>query len=428
MSRKVDGTERSGRGTAPSAAGGFGGADTSLVRLGRPYVPKPFRSTGGMSTSADSTFSVRLGQHNTDQELPDDQVNINGIVDRKVSDRRYLPRKRNNMKSILNKTSLTEALHLDEDEISVRLEQYQNSINEFAELDLGQVKDFLSMGKQQTDAAGSKPIAPSRKDALDASKSILDTAGQFLAARIPFGDVYYGFRAYGTFKEIKVQAAKLEELIGKSGVDANLMAPPSENVSKIRQLFITSAADRAVLKKTSVSIALKCYDFFTDLISTIPLEVFPPLALLDTAIDVGISATATVVPDEKLALSLLDFALKYNETLRSMESKIGAYLPGDDFSQLNQVTNFIGNLALIHGAVSSAEKELETAEDPDVLAERRRRKKKRSNEMSMTANIAGYVGPMAAPKDPKQFYGKMARAAGGEYLTSDPAKTLRSKP
>ena len=428
MSRKVDGTERSGRGTAPSAAGGFGGADTSLVRLGRPYVPKPFRSTGGMSTSADSTFSVRLGQHNTDQELPDDQVNINGIVDRKVSDRRYLPRKRNNMKSILNKTKLTETLNLDEDEISVRLEQYQRSLNEFAELDFGQVKDFLSMGKQQTDAAGSKPIAPSRKDALDASKSILDTAGQFLAARIPFGDVYYGFRAYGTFKEIKVQAAKLEELIGKSGVDADLMAPPSENVGKIRQLFITSAADRAVLKKTSVSIALKCYDFFTDLISTIPLEVFPPLAMLDTAIDVGISATATVVPDEKLALSLLDFALKYNETLRSMESKIGAYLPGDDFAQLNQVTNFIGNLALIHGAVSSAEKELETAEDPDVLAERRRRKKKRSNEMSMTANIAGYVGPMAAPKDPKQFYGKMAKAAGGEYLTSNPAKTLRSKP
>lgn len=428
MSRKVDGTERSGRGTAPSAAGGFGGADTSLVRLGRPYVPKPFRSTGGMSTSADSTFSVRLGQHNTDQELPDDQVNINGIVDRKVADRRYLPRKRNNMKSILNKTKLTETLNLDEDEISVRLEQYQRSLNEFAELDFGQVKDFLSMGKQQTDAAGSKPIAPSRKDALDASKSILDTAGQFLAARIPFGDVYYGFRAYGTFKEIKVQAAKLEELIGKSGVDADLMAPPSENVSKIRQLFITSAADRAVLKKTSVSIALKCYDFFTDLISTIPLEVFPPLAMLDTAIDVGISATATVVPDEKLALSLLDFALKYNETLRSMESKIGSYLPGDDFAQLNQVTNFIGNLALIHGAVSSAEKELESAEDPDVLAERRRRKKKRSNEMSMTANIAGYVGPMAAPKDPKQFYGKMAKAAGGEYLTSNPAKTLRSKP
>jgi hypothetical protein len=91
------------------------------------------------------------------------------------------------------------------------------------------------------------------------------------------------------------------------------------------------------------------------------------------------------------------------------------------------VTNFIGNLALIHGAVSSAEKEIENAEDPDVLAERRKRKK-RKDEMSVTANVAGYTGPMVSPKDPKQFYGKMAKAAGGEYLTSDPAKTLRSKP
>ena len=427
MTRKVDGTERSGRGTAPSAAGGFGGADTAMTRLARPFVPKPFRSTGGMSTSADTTFSVRLGQHNTDQELPDDQVNISGIVDRKVSDRRYLPRKRNSMKSILNKTTLSEALTLDDDEISLHFESYQRALNEVENLDFDKVKDFLTMGVQKSDAARSKPVEPSRKDLADASKSILDTAGQFLAARIPFGDVYYGFRSFGTFKEIKAQSVKLQELLQKSGIQVDLMAPPDENVSKIKQLFITSAADRAMLGKSSVQIALKCYDYFTDLISSIPLEVFPPLAMLDTAMDIGISTVATVVPDEKLAVNLLDFALKYNETLRDMESKIGQFLPGEDFAQLNKVTNFIGNLALIHGAVSSAEKELESGEDPDVLAERRKRKK-RKNEMSVTANVAGYTGPMMAPKDPKQFYGKMAKAAGGEYLTSNPAKTLRSKP
>jgi hypothetical protein len=427
VSRKVDGTERSGRGTAPPAAGAFGGSDTALMRLGRPFVPKPFRSTGGMSTSADSTFSVRLGQHNTDQELPDDQVNINGIVDRKVSDRRYLPRKRNSMKSILNKTTLAESLTLDADEIHNWLGEYQTALNEIENLDVGQVKDFLSMGKQQAAPGGSVPIEPSRKDVADASRSLFDTAAQFLAARIPFGDVYYGFRAFKTFGEIEDQADKLNELLQKSGVQADLMAPPEENVAKFKQLFVTSAADRAMLAKSSVQIALKCYDFFTDLISSIPLEVFPPLAMLDTAIDVGISAVATVAPDEKLAVNLLDFALKYNETLRDMESKIGKFLPGDDFSQLNKVTNFIGNLALIHGAVSSAEKEIENAEDPDVLAERRKRKK-RKDEMSVTANVAGYTGPMVSPKDPKQFYGKMAKAAGGEYLTSDPAKTLRSKP
>ena len=427
MSRKVDGTERSGRGTAPPAAGAFGGSDTALMHLSRPFVPKPFRSTGGMSTSADTTFSVRLGQHNTDQELPDDQVNINGIVDRKVSDRRYLPRKRNNMKAILNKTTLSESLSLDADEIDSWLGEYQMALNEIENLDVGQVKDFLSMGMQQASPGGAVSIEPSRKDVADASRSLLDTAGQFLAARIPFGDVYYGFRAFKTFEEIEDQADKLNDLLQKSGVQVNLMAPPEENVSKFKQLFVTSAADRAMLAKSSVQIALKCYDFFTDLISSVPLEVFPPLAMLDTAIDVGISAVATVAPDEKLAVNLLDFALKYNETLRDMETKIGKFLPGDDFGQLNKVTNFIGNLALIHGAVSSAEKEMENAEDPDVLAERRRRKK-RNNEMSVAANVAGYTGPMITPKDPKQFYGKMAKAAGGEYLTSDPAKTLRSKP
>ena len=427
MSRKTDGTERSGRGTAPSAAGGFGGADTAMTRLARPFTPKPFRSTGGMSTSADTMFSLRLGQHNTDQELPDDQVNINGIVDRKVSDRRYLPRKRNNMKSILKKTSLTESLELDDDELSSRFETYQRSLNEIENLDFGKVKDFLTMGSQKADATGAVPIEPSRKDISDASKTLFDTAAQFLAARIPFGDIYYGFRSIKTFKEVQAQAVKLNELLVKSGVQADLMAPPEENVEKIKKLFITSAADREMLKKSSVTIALKCYDYFTDLISSIPLEVFPPLAMLDTALDVGVSAVASVVPDEKLAVNLLDFALKYNETLRQMEDKLGKFLPGDDFAQLNKVTNFIGNLALIHGAVSSAAKELENTEDPDVLAERRKRKK-RKNEMSVSAGVAGYTGPIAAPKDPKQFYGKMAKAAGGEYLTSNPAKTLRSKP
>ena len=331
------------------------------------------------------------------------------------------------MKSIINKTTLAESLMLDDDELSFRLEAYQRSLNEVEQLSFDKVKDFLTMGVQKSDPTGAVPIDSSRKDLADASKSVLDTAGQFLAARIPFGDIYYGFRSFGTFKEIKSQAAKLEELLQKSGVQADLLAPPDENVSKIKQLFITSAADRAMLGKSSVQIALKCYDYFTDLISSIPLEVFPPLAMLDTAMDIGISTVATIVPDEKLAVNLLDFALKYNETLRDMESKIGQFLPGEDFAQLNKVTNFIGNLALIHGAVASAEKEIETGEDPDVLAERRKRKK-RKNEMSVAANVAGYTGPMSAPKDPKQFYGKMAKAAGGEYLTSNPAKTLKPRP
>lgn len=125
MSRKPDGTERSGRGTAPSAAGGFGGADTALSRLARPFVPKPFRSLGGMSASADTMLSIGMGRHNNDDELPEDQVNIAGIVDRKVSDRRYLPRKLKSMQYYLNTMPVSELLELDGDEINEAFESYE---------------------------------------------------------------------------------------------------------------------------------------------------------------------------------------------------------------------------------------------------------------------------------------------------------------
>jgi hypothetical protein len=131
MSRKPDGTERSGRGTAPPAAGGFGGADTALVRLARPFVPKPFRSTGGMSTSADTMMSIGMGRHNNDDELPEDQVNIAGIVDRKVSDRRYLPRKLGNMKYYLHTTPINESLKFDDDTLLKQSMLYEKDLNEY---------------------------------------------------------------------------------------------------------------------------------------------------------------------------------------------------------------------------------------------------------------------------------------------------------
>lgn len=131
VTRKADGTERSGRGTAPSAAGGFGGADTALTRLARPFVPKPFRSTGGMSTSADTMMSLAMGRHNTDDEIPEDQVNIGSIVSRKTSDRRYLPRRLKNMQVYLHTTPVNESLESDSATIHQTVELYESELDNF---------------------------------------------------------------------------------------------------------------------------------------------------------------------------------------------------------------------------------------------------------------------------------------------------------
>lgn len=140
MSRKPDGTQRSGRFTAPSAAGGFGGADTALTRLARPFTPKPFRSTGGMSTSADTMMSIGMGRHNVDEELPEDQVNIASIVSSKTSDRRYLPRRLKSMQMYLNTTPISELLSADSDAIFESFEDYENEINRIAGYEIIEAK------------------------------------------------------------------------------------------------------------------------------------------------------------------------------------------------------------------------------------------------------------------------------------------------
>ena len=131
MTRKADGTQRSGRFTAPSAAGGFGGADTALTRLARPFVPKPFRSTGGMSTSADTMMSLAMGRHNTDDEIPEDQVNIASIVSSKTSDRRYLPRRLGNMKMYLHTTPVSESLSDDSFKVYETCKLFESELDGF---------------------------------------------------------------------------------------------------------------------------------------------------------------------------------------------------------------------------------------------------------------------------------------------------------
>lgn len=447
VSRKPDGTQRSGRFTAPSAAGGFGGADTALTRLARPFVPKPFRSNGGMSTSADTMASLAMGRHNVDEEMPEDQVNINAIVDKKVSDRRYLPRKINNMRHFLNTTPISESLFGEDDNIHKRARSYENALNEFVENTQNtDIIDFLKKGSEDTKkrlaAIGASFAAEEPKLTAPAEEKSEDSAlMKGFSVVAPFvrvaGDVYYGYHAFQDFKAIQESAETLTDMFKTLGADIDMFADPSENEMKFEELQIPSNADRAVIQDMTVKIAMKCYSFLSNLITSIPLDLVPGLALVDTVVDSALVAISglgpTVDPSgEKIVNALMTFSSQYNQSIRDAEEKLKSLgkffgLTEETLGKMNMVSNFIGNLALAHTSISSYMVGISTAPFPDFLAERRRRKKIRANEMSTTASVAGYTGPMKSPVNPRQFYSTMAKAAGSEYLV-DPVKNSKPKP
>lgn len=426
MSRKVDGTERSGRGTAPSAAGGFGGADTALTRLARPFVPKPFRSMGGMSTSADTMMSIGMGRHNNDDELPDDQINIAGIVDRKVSDRRYLPRKLGNMKRYLHTTPISEALENDEDALHRKMDLYEESIADFVgSIAKGGMEKFKSF------LAGSSD---------DENSDIINKVGYSVAPFIPLGgEIWYGFHAIRDFGTIENLAKELEKMLSENGINISMTAPPVENNEALSNLKIPSANVRANIRASTITIALKCYDFLVDTISALPFDLVPGLEMTDFVIDTALTAAAGAAPvldpeGEKLARAFFDFSLKYGSKIKEVEEAIanlGRKIPGiseETIKSLHAVSNFIGNLAMVNAAVSDSVSDVETSEDPDILAERKRRKKKsRTDEFSSVGSIAGYTGKLKGPNNPKDFYNTMARVAGSQYFV-DPLKAIKPKP
>lgn len=424
MTRKVDGTQRSGRFTAPSAAGGFGGADTALARLARPFTPKPFRSTGGMSASADTMMSLAMGRHNTDDEMPEDQVNIGSIVSRKTSDRRYLPRKLGNMKKYIHTTPINELLAQDDKIIQDQILAYEESINElFDNLSWSDVTDFFK--RKSTE------IGDSSKGIFKTIEPVLQVASGF----VPFGDLFYVYRAYTELGEIKESAQELQDRLSEIGIDIDMFAPPEQNKAKIDVVPHLSDEQRAEIREVAIKIATLCYYFVTDAVAGIPLEVIPipGLAAIDTAIDASIQAIAALGPKidptgEKIVNAFIEFSDKFGSKIRAIEdflANAGDYIPGvdpEDLKGMHTVSNFIGNLAILSKYVASP---TETAEQISEM--RRRKKKKRTNEFSTTAGVAGYTGPMKGPTNPKQFYSTMARAAGSEYLV-DPVKTSKPKP
>jgi hypothetical protein len=426
VSRKVDGTQRSGRGTAPSAAGGFGGADTALTRLARPFVPKPFRSTGGMSTSADTMASIGMGRHNVEDEIPEDQINISSIVSRKTSDRRYLPRKLGNMKRYLHTTPLNEVLNLPADDIQQRFELYEISLS-----------DFTDFGKSLVSGAKTKLQSMFGKENPEIPNVVKSAVG-LASSFVPFvGDAYKGYLAYQNFSDIQDEVSDLQQMLGGDTGDMDFFAPPAENRRRIEtgdiDLDIRRATDLISISEKLKMVADLCINFLSNAFSAIPLEVVPGLAMVDAVIDslvsTALGANVALDPEGDItAQKFYDLSIQLGDALRTVEGAIGSIIPGKDFAESNKISNLVGNLALVYGEVNKYLKQLESPEEVhQTIFERKSKKKKRANEMSTVANISGYTGPMASPKNPKQFYSTMAKAAGSEYLV-DPVKTSRPKP
>jgi len=427
VSRKPDGTQRSGRFTAPPAAGAFGGADTAMSRLARPFVPKPFRSTGGMSASADTMMSIGMGRHNIEEEIPEDQVNIASIVDRKTSDRRYLPKKLGNMKKYLHTTPLEEALNKNEAESYLAFSRYEKDLNEYFE----RIRQADPFGVDSDKMAIAAKQTPEEKDSFF-SLSGLKRLADFAAPFVPIvGDLWYGYRAYESFGQIQESISSLQQNLKDLGVEVDLFAPVERNVVEIREIPVSSPANREALKQSVIKISLNCIQFLNNTLAALPLELFKTLKPVDFASELGINVAAGALPltdpdGLRTAGALLDFSERYISTIGQAEQAIRSVIPGDSFENMHSVVNLIGNLALIRKALSMNQP-AGADESSEILPERRLRRKKRANEMSTTAGVAGYAGPMQGPRDPQQFYSTMAKAAGSEYLV-DPVKKSKPRP
>jgi hypothetical protein len=296
------------------------------------------------------------------------------------------------------------------------------------EKDLNEFLDSLSTGLSNVGSV------------ITRAADVADPALQVAAAFIPFGDIYYGYRAYRNYSDIKAQVDKIQEILKKSGTDVDFTASPDENADKIKNMIIPSPTDRAMIKDAVMKIAIESYNFLVNIITAIPLEIIPGLSTADTAIDISISALssgeALIDPEgEKLSKLLIDFSNQFSKRIKEIEDKIlkagkSVGLSEETLEKAFFLSNFIGNLSLVYNKITEDLKAAEGEEEPDVLAELRRRKKKKkkkTDEISTTGAVAGYTGPLAGPRNPKQFYDTMARVAGSEYLI-DPAKTLKAKP
>lgn len=126
----------SSRGIGIPVAGAIGGGDDAAQRIGKPYLPKPFRSQGGFEGSADSTYSYKLGRHQVDdREDAGDTFNFDSIASRKIAGPRRLSR--NVKMKGLNQANLKDFEEFGAKAIASVAMQFEHLLNEYVDTLLG---------------------------------------------------------------------------------------------------------------------------------------------------------------------------------------------------------------------------------------------------------------------------------------------------
>lgn len=122
----------SGRTTGVPVAGAIGGGDDFAQRIAKPYIPgRP--SQGGMSTSADTTFSITMGSTVPDpQEDGMDGFNIDDLATRKLAGPRKLPRWLKLNKKQYFQRPLSEMLDSDDDDVISNHEALEADLEELS--------------------------------------------------------------------------------------------------------------------------------------------------------------------------------------------------------------------------------------------------------------------------------------------------------
>lgn len=122
----------SGRTTGVPVAGAIGGGDDFAQRIAKPYVPgRP--SQGGMSTSADTTFSISMGSTVPDPEHDGlDGLSIDSLTTSKLAGPRKLPRWFKLNKKQYFQRPLSEMLDSDDDAVMTDLEELEADLEEFS--------------------------------------------------------------------------------------------------------------------------------------------------------------------------------------------------------------------------------------------------------------------------------------------------------
>ena len=387
ISPKGQGQTRSGRFTAPPAAGAFGGSDGAMQKLGRPFVPKPFTGSGGLSAGADTMMSMAMGRHNVQQDLGvEEMIDISALSTRKV-DKRLSTKQGLKMKKYLHDLSLVD-IHKTSDREIERLHE-----------------DFLGT---------------------------LDSAASVVAPFIPFGDLYFAARGIKGIYDVRGVIKEFEEYLKNTfNIDVNLYDSNYEDIREIeKQLALSDDDVKAKLKQDILNIGVMSLNAIKDILMGIPGEIFGPAGYaIDLVIDLAITST-DFMDSEKIVANFLEAGKHIEDIVESLTGvdaeKYNKFMPA--LFDIGAIGNLLEGLASLYLIVKESESDEESYSDEEMFLESRKKKRKlqKQDEMNVAGNVAGYTGPLSGPANPKDFYKRMSKAYHGEFLNK-PSK-IKGKP